>query len=260
MAWNVGTAQLHGSNDELHPDRQTQQRQRQRHRHRHRQHDMAGRGRPGGRRALHHSGGCDAASRVPQDALRLPEKSLADALVAAYFAFVNPGFPVVDEDRFMPQYTTNDPDNPVSTLLLQAILLVGAHVACQGRQREAVKGVFLGRAKTLIDHGQEQNRTIVVQAALLLAWQVDSGGDVSADAYYWIGTATIIATGMGMHRDEDNTYEKRTWRRVFWLLFQWDTLVSMQCGRPQALHIEECDVQPLQPSDFDEELEEPFRL
>ena len=37
------------------------------------------------------------------DALTLPEQSLADELVEAYFAHVNPGYPVIDEDFFMTQ-------------------------------------------------------------------------------------------------------------------------------------------------------------
>ncbi|CBF74839.1 AMDR_EMENI ACETAMIDASE REGULATORY PROTEIN [Aspergillus nidulans FGSC A4] len=136
------------------------------------------------------------------DALTLPEPALADELVHAYFAQVNPGYPIVEEELFMSQYRNRDPADAPPILLLQTILLVGAHVTRPKSERDTLKDIFFRRAKWLFDNRIERNRDILVQAALLLTWHSDlADDDVSANAHYWIGIAARIATGLGMHRN-----------------------------------------------------------
>lgn len=174
------------------------------------------------------------------DALTLPDQALADELVEAYFAHINPGYPVVDEDLFMAQYRNRDPSDPPPILLLQAILLVGAHVAQLKPERDALKQIFFRRTKWLFDSRLERNRDIVVQAALLLTWHSDAvEDDVSANAHYWVGVAARIATGLGMHRNpvsrKFSPHDRRMWRRLWFILLQFDVMVSISHGRPQAM-------------------------
>ncbi|KKA18695.1 Acetamidase regulatory protein, partial [Rasamsonia emersonii CBS 393.64] len=190
-----------------------------------------------------------------QDALTLPEPSLADELVGAYFTHVNPGYPIVDEDLFMTQYRNRDPADPPPILLLQAILLVGVHVTRQRPDRDELKAVFFRRCKWLFDNRIERNRDILVQVALLLTWHSDTvDDDVAANAHYWVGVAARIATGLGMHRDPVSSKfaasDRRMWRRVWWILVQFDVMVSLSYGRPQAINLEDSDVRPLTPEDF----------
>ena len=133
-----------------------------------------------------------------------------DELLHAYFTHVNPGFPVVDEDQFMELYQARDPSNPPSLLLLQSILLVGAHVARTGAEREALKASFFKKAKILFEARFERMRDVAVQAALLMTWHSDGQEDVAANAYYWIGIAARIAMGLGMHRDTTPSTRKLT--------------------------------------------------
>ncbi|KAK6078440.1 fungal specific transcription factor domain-containing protein [Seiridium cupressi] len=199
---------------------------------------------------------CYEPDRLPVEAFQLPEKSVVDRLLAAYFKHVNPGFPVVDEVLFMRQYQSRDPENPPSLLLLHSMLVVGAHVCFDQPNRESLKATFFRRAKSLFDARFERNRDVIVQAALLLTWHADGPEDVIANAWYWLGIAVRTATGMGMHRDAEKStlvpHVKRMWRRVWWLLFQCDTLVSLQYGRPQSIHLGDSDVQKLKPSDFED--------
>ncbi|KAH8700440.1 putative C6 transcription factor [Talaromyces proteolyticus] len=190
-----------------------------------------------------------------QDALTLPEQSLADELVDAYFTNVNRNYPIVDEDQFMTQYRNRDPTDPPPILILQAILLVGARVSRQKQEKEELANVFYRRCKWLFDSRIERNRDILVQAALLLTWHSDTvDDDVAANAHYWVGVAARIATGLGMHRDPvSNTFaagDRRMWRRVWWILVQFDVLISLSYGRPQAINLEDCDVQSLTEADF----------
>lgn len=133
--------------------------------------------------------------RVHQEAFMLPDKALADELVTAYFTYVNPGCPILSEDIFMAQYAGHDPADPPSLLVLQAVLLVGAHVSKERSERDALKATFFRRAKMLFEARVEWNRDSMVQAALLLTWYSDGVEDVTANAWYWVGTAARIATG-----------------------------------------------------------------
>ncbi|KKK17171.1 hypothetical protein P175DRAFT_0501204 [Aspergillus ochraceoroseus IBT 24754] len=190
------------------------------------------------------------------DAFTLPEPALADELVEAYFTHVNPGYPIVEEDLFMAQYRHRDPSDPPPILLLQSILLVGAHVTRLKTERDALKEIFFRRAKWLFDSRIERNRDIMVQAALLLTWHSDvADDDVAANAHYWVGVATRIATGLGMHRNPVGSRfvprDRRMWRRLWYILVQFDVMVSLSYGRPQAINLEDSDVSPLTFSDFE---------
>ncbi|GKZ30447.1 hypothetical protein AbraIFM66950_009157 [Aspergillus brasiliensis] len=190
------------------------------------------------------------------DALTLPEPALADELVQAYFDHVNPGYPIIDEDLFMAQYRNRDPADPPPILLLQAILLVGAHITRPKAERDALKDIFFRRAKWLFDSRIERNRDILVQAALLLTWHSDGADDdVAANAHYWVGVAARIATGLGMHRNPVSSRfvsrDRRMWRRLWYIIVQFDVMVSLSYGRPQAINLEDSDVSPLTISDFE---------
>lgn len=106
--------------------------------------------------------------RVPQEAFMLPDKALADELITAYFSHVNPGCPILNEEIFMTQYGGHNPADPPSLLVLQAVLLVGAHVLKDRPERNSLKATFFRRAKMLFDARVEWNRDHMVQAALLL--------------------------------------------------------------------------------------------
>lgn len=200
--------------------------------------------------------GALAADGLPLEAFQLPPKRTVDQLLAAYLQHINPGFPVVDRRLFMRQYRARDPANPPSLLLLQAMLVAGAHVLYKDDPdtRHAQKAVFFRRAKMLLDARVERNRDTVVQAALLLTWHADGPEDVAANAWHWVGLAARTATGLGMHRDADGStlvpHNKRMWRRVWWLLVACDVLVALQYGRPPALHLDDTDVAPLTANDF----------
>ncbi|KAJ4420402.1 hypothetical protein N0V82_004391 [Gnomoniopsis sp. IMI 355080] len=199
---------------------------------------------------------CHEPDRLPIEAFQLPTKSVVDALLDAYFTHVNPIFPVVDQNLFMEQYRARDSSNPPSLLLLHAMLVAGAHVLYRKPERDVTKSQFFCRAKTLFDARFERNRDTVVQAALLLTWHADGVEDVLANAWFWVGVAARTAMGLGMHRDADQStlvpHNKRMWRRIWWLLFQCDVMVSLQYGRPPAIRLDESDVKHLQPSDFDD--------
>ncbi|CAK7229198.1 hypothetical protein SCUCBS95973_007140 [Sporothrix curviconia] len=197
--------------------------------------------------------------RIPREAFALPPKAVVDALLAAYFRHVHPGFPVLDKAAFLGQYRRRDPRNPLSLLVLQAVLMVGAHVyreedcAGQGQglvdDRASLKAAFFRRAKMLFDARFEWNRDVVVQAALLMMWHSEGVEDIGANSYYWVGVAARTALGLGMHRDTRAStliaHDKRLWRRLWWILVQLDGIVTLSYGRPPATRLDESDVPEL---------------
>lgn len=197
--------------------------------------------------------------RIPRKAFALPAAAVVDELLAAYFRHVHPGFPVLDEAVFMGQYRGRDPHNPPSLLVLQAVLMVGAHVCGHRPDRLALKAGFFRRAKMLFDARFEWNRDVVVQAALLLTWHSEGVEDIGANSYYWVGVAARTALGLGMHRDARAStlvaQDQRLWRRLWWILVQFDVIVSLSYGRPPAVRLDESDVPELQPRDMETDTE-----
>lgn len=177
--------------------------------------------------------------RIPREAFSLPDRELTDQLVEAYFTHVNPGCPIVDEEIFMEQYRKDPAESP-SILVLQAILLVGAHASLDRPDRDTLKITFFRRAKMLFDARLEKNRDFIIQAALLLTWHSDGLDDTEANSWFWVGIAARTAMGAGFHRDRSKSkvpyhIDNRTWRRLWWILVQHDIAISLFYGRPQAM-------------------------
>lgn len=186
---------------------------------------------------------------MPSEALEVPDKQVIDELVGAYFRHINRSWPILDEEHFYEQLHGTDPRNAVSPPLLNAVMLVGAHALSfenqdrdRGRDRDSLRDLqttFFRRAKTLMDSRFEQDRLLYIQVALLMTWYSDGLEEVIANAWYWIGAAARAAIGLGMHRNTTMAklvpLPKRMWVRVFWILFQFDTLISLSYGRPQCL-------------------------
>lgn len=175
------------------------------------------------------------------DAFARPDKGLERELIEAYFTHINRAWPIVDEDRFRTQLAGKDKRYPITLMLYNAVLVVGAHVLSRSGRPEMKhhQGVFFRRTKALMDARAEQDRLVYVQASLLLTWFADGLEEVVANSWHWIGFAARTAVGIGMHRDVSHAkhppVQKRMWCRVWWVLFQFDTLLSLAYGRPQAL-------------------------
>ncbi|KAK4911329.1 hypothetical protein LTR49_020066 [Elasticomyces elasticus] len=190
--------------------------------------------------------------RIPSDAFMLPPRPIVDELLEQYFLHINPGCPIVDEELFMGQYRARDPDNPPSLLVLQAALMVGAHVSKERPERDELKATFFRRAKMLFDARFEWNLDSMVQAALLMTWHSETSEE--GNSYHWVGVAVRTAFGLGMHRDCGPStliqQEKRIWKRLWWILVQYDAIVALSSGRPLAINLADADVPALERADL----------
>lgn len=181
--------------------------------------------------------GVPAPNLIPKDAFVLPPKCVSDILIGAYFEHIHGIFPIIDREEFFTQYEA--PTSAPPLLLFHAICLAGSHATSMLDNTQELKGAFFRRAKALFDGRYEEDRMHMVQAALLLTWFSDGGDDVCANSWHWIGSAARIALGLGMHRDVGPSKmlerDKRTWRKIWWCLVQFDVLVSLCYGRPQNM-------------------------
>ncbi|KAB5577852.1 fungal-specific transcription factor domain-containing protein [Coniochaeta sp. 2T2.1] len=198
-------------------------------------------------------------------AFLLPPRQLCDELIDAYFKWVHPIVPVINQTRFMRQY--KDPKNPPSLLLLQAILLAGSRV-CTNPQLMDANGsttpaalTFYKRAKALYDANYEDDRVTIVQSLLLMGWYWEGPEDVTKNVFYWSRVATIVAQGSGMHRSVESSQlsaaDKRLWKRIWWTLFTRDRSVAVALGRPVHINLDDSDVEMLTEDDFIEDEDTP---
>ncbi|RGP68712.1 hypothetical protein FSPOR_5183 [Fusarium sporotrichioides] len=188
---------------------------------------------------------------ISGEPLERPDKQLEMQLLRAYFDIINRGWPIVDEDLFMTQYHGLDSTNPVCLTLLNAIMLVGAHtLASHDESMTPLLSVFFRRTKTLFECESWPDRLVYIQVPLLMTWYSD------ANAWYWIGIATRTAMAIGLHRDTSHskmmTVYKRVYTRLWWVLFQFDTIASVSAGRPQAINLDDSDVPDIQPHDVED--------
>ncbi len=129
-------------------------------------------------------------------AFLLPPRTVCDALVDTFFKHVAPIMPVIDQTRFMKQY--NDPENPPSILLLQAIFLAGSRACAASALKDATgttngaSRTFFKRAKILYDSSYEEDKVVIVQALTLLNWYWEDDG---RDGKTYLGDALIVRLG-----------------------------------------------------------------
>lgn len=187
-----------------------------------------------------------------------PVRHVLDALVDTYFKDIHPGFPIVDEANFRKRY--DDPENPPALIVFQAMLLAAARITDHPQvaaSREITTAVLYKRAKTLFDLRHEHDRVDLIQAALLMAWYVESSDTVASNAYYWVGSAVRIAFGMGLHRTASLRYVPpnrrrfdRKYKKIWWTLLYSEVMLALEYGRPSLIRIDDFDVGVLEDDDF----------
>ncbi|KAF8861497.1 hypothetical protein BDZ45DRAFT_257782 [Acephala macrosclerotiorum] len=194
-------------------------------------------------------------------ALILPPRELCDELIRSFFKWVAPIVPIVDRKHFMKRY--HDPENPPSTLLMQAMLLAGSRVCTKKHLLDAYGSetpaatLFYQRAKALHDSDYEKDRVAVVQSLILMGWYWDEPSVVTKNVFYWNALASSIAQGFGMHRSAKNsrlsTTEQRLWKRIWWTLFTRDRSIALALGRPIQICLNDSDVEMISVDDFIDE-------
>ncbi|KAM0257739.1 hypothetical protein ACHAQJ_004190 [Trichoderma viride] len=189
--------------------------------------------------------------RLNQDAL--------ERMLDVYFRWFHPAFPLVNQHNFVQKCHRNQ----MSLLVLNGMLLVAsimcdpADIAATGcESRQHARSVFYSQAKALYDAGLDPDKVNNVTAVFLMSfWWGGSNDD--KDSWYWLGIAVSLAQSLGMHRSTAKSHmsdeKSKHWRRIWWCIRIRDTIASGSTGRPQHISHRDCDVEPLEPSDMDDD-------
>lgn len=157
----------------------------------------------------------DAILRVTEADV-LPKQPLRQALIEAFFDNLYHRYPLVELEDVL------GPD--ASVLLVQAVCMAGSLMKHWDTSTAlSLTHSLYEKVKTLIFLRYEPDSMNVLKATCLATvWSPNPSDSLSLDSpWHWTGTATRLATQMGLHKQSsysgkpDATYRRRIW----WLLF-----------------------------------------
>ncbi|KAL7932210.1 N-terminal binuclear Zn cluster-containing/DNA binding domain-containing protein [Trichoderma chlorosporum] len=194
------------------------------------------------------------------DLFELPQRPLADRLVASYFKHRHPLNPCLHEGTFRQRYArlwlSKDvggeeaaPNNLAWLGLVNMVFAFGSdHVQIRPPYQGSPNGStstkpdrtrFFKRAKMLAFSSILQARIELVQALLLMSHFLHGSLELN---HCWtvIGLAIRTAQELGLYLDPTNftndIIEQEIRKRVWWGCFVIDRLVSIKVGRPPTIH------------------------
>ena len=189
-------------------------------------------------------------------AFTYPSNETCEVLLGAYFEWFHPCFPVVDRHAFFNSYITKT----ISPLLFQAMLFVGATHCNEKVMRDLgfasrmdARNEMYNHVKDIYDADYETDKVTVSQALFLMSfWR--AGPLLEKDTRHWLGAAISLAQTKGMHRSSSTTTfaDFRLRKRIWWSLYVRDRQCSAALGLPTRIRDEDCDIEMLEPSDFEE--------
>ena len=184
----------------------------------------------------------------------LPSLQVQQELVRCFFHHVYPVMPIVHVKKFLEQFERNP--NSVSPLLLWSMYFAALNFvdkdflrAHRLPPRKILKEQYYQHAKDIYDNQDEEDKTILMIAALCLAmWYVDL--EDRDGSWHWIGTAINLCHTIGLHRASNyasmpscpfSAGQRSLWRRIWWTTYQRETVLATGFGRPMRVHIDDCD-------------------
>ncbi|RFU31221.1 hypothetical protein B7463_g5090, partial [Scytalidium lignicola] len=177
-------------------------------------------------------------------AFDLPSRAMRSSLIESYMERCAPWMPIVDKDEL-------DGPKP-SMLLLHAVFAAGSRVLTAPKLQEAGR-IFYQRAKALFHMDVEKDPLTVIRAICVVQWWNPSGPEhVSMNASsFWQHMGVALAHQVGLHREPNPKQpEASLRRRLWWVLFIRDCMISLSHGRPRSICMEDYNVRRPTLDDF----------
>lgn len=148
---------------------------------------------------------------------------------------MHPSFPVIDAKAFLKQYAAHGFEG-INLLLLWSIFSVSAsYVESLALGRKKCKEMYSARAKLLFDLGQENDKIVLGQSALLMSYWYSNPVDVK-QSLYWTCIAFSIAQSFGLHAiTPPKSQEEILWYDIWQCCLLRDTWQAFGKGRPLRL-------------------------
>ncbi|KAH6896678.1 N-terminal binuclear Zn cluster-containing/DNA binding domain-containing protein [Thelonectria olida] len=197
-----------------------------------------------------------------EGALTLPDLHTYVPALHAYFDWFHPCFPILDRADFTRRLASHD----VSYLLLQSMLFIGATycdhdtiVSMGFKDRSEAKSLLYTRARLLFHADWEKDEITLIQSLFLMSFWRGGPSDVR-DVRYWLGVVIGVAESYGLHRSARFTtrdsHRARLRRRIWWSIYVRERQAAASLGLPSRIRDDDCDIEPLSPSDLESEVAE----
>lgn len=183
------------------------------------------------------------------------------SVLKAYFLWFHPCFPIVDRSEFARLYDIGE----IPPLLLHTLIFIGASYCdieainqLGFSDRVEAKAAHFHRAKLLFEADWETNHVTILQSLFLLSFWRGSWSTVK-NLRYWLGAAISLAQAYGFHRSTaystTASNQAKLRRRIWWSIYVRDRQSSASLGLPSRIRDEDCDVEMLEISDLEEEID-----
>ncbi|KAL3435954.1 fungal-specific transcription factor domain-containing protein [Aspergillus tetrazonus] len=178
----------------------------------------------------------DQPGTPPQVHLQVPESQLLDA----YFTYVQPLTPILDEQSFRETYAAGHRKDDRWYCLLNIVLAMGS--ICASTCDDISHKIYYSRCRAYLDLESLASLHLetVQTLGILGGWYLHYVAQPNL-AYSLMGAALRMAATMGLHRefaDQSDTSNKQKMaqldlrRRVWWTLFLMDCWGGVTLGRP----------------------------
>ncbi|KAI9734180.1 MAG: hypothetical protein M1818_006613 [Claussenomyces sp. TS43310] len=180
----------------------------------------------------------------------LPPRQLADQLLHSFHASVHSIIPILHWPTFEREYSdVYDAGSlhrapPVWSSLLFAVLGVGVLFSTDPNiPRPQIGKELVETSITCLDLWNDDFVIDHARAALLTSMFLLEMNNKSA-AWTWLASAVRISQDIGLHSETGPwpIIEGEMRRRVWWGIYAWDRLLSLELGRPLLIEDADCDV------------------
>jgi hypothetical protein len=182
----------------------------------------------------------------------LPPKQMADNLLSSYYASIHTVIPILHWPSFNREYEavykmgSLHAVPPVWSSLFFAVLAVGVVFSTDNSIQRTIRGKeFIETSRMLLDMWNDEFTIDHARAAILTSIFLSEINMRSA-AWVWLGSSVRISQDIGLHHGSSggsgSVIDHEMRRRVWWGIYVWDRLTSLEMCRPLLIEDEDCDV------------------
>ena len=180
----------------------------------------------------------------------LPPKHMADHLIRSYYSCVHMIIPIIHWPTFEQEYDAVYKAGSLNgvpavwTSLLFAVLAIGVVFSTDPSVQRPHRGKdFIMTSRSLIDLWNDEFVLDHARSAVLVSIFL-SEINLNSAAWTWLSAAMRISQDIGLHIETSPwpVIEGEMRRRVWWGIYTWDRLFSLEFGRPLLIEDGDCDV------------------
>ncbi|EMC92334.1 hypothetical protein BAUCODRAFT_78329 [Baudoinia panamericana UAMH 10762] len=190
----------------------------------------------------------------------LPPKNVADRLISHYRASVHVYAPMIHWPSFIQDYENAYRAGTLLHSRHRWVALFFAVLACgtlmdsqpNGSAQEQEGAAYLDMCIRTVNTWSDDISIDSVRTTLLIStWFFES--NLRSAGWVWLGSSIRLAQDKGLHTDRGPypPLEAEMRRRVWWSVYNWDRITSLELGRPLQIDDDDCDVAEPTPVDDD---------